>query len=224
LFFQKKRHYFFVKKQYYIPSLPIMIHPDTKLKFISPEIGYGVVATKFIPKGTITWVFDPLDQVFTPDEIKKLDPVFQEKLHIYSYRDSAGNFILCWDNSRFVNHSFHSNCISTAYNFEIAVRDIYPGEELTDDYGYLNVTEPFLCLPEPGTARTMVMPDDLLNHSDEWDGQLKDAFKNFNRVAQPFLGFIDPKFKNKVHEIADGTSEMDSIRTCYYPGKAKVFA
>jgi len=133
-----------------------MIHPHTQLQFINPQIGYGVVATSFIPKGTITWIFDPLDQVFTPGEIKKLAPVFQDKLNTYTYRDHEGNFILCWDHSRFVNHSFHSNCISTAYNFELAVRDIQPGEELTDDYGYLNVTEPFICLPEPGTSRTMV--------------------------------------------------------------------
>src|ERR1700753_3849081 len=111
-----------------------MIHPDTALKFISPEIGYGVVATKFIPKGTITWILDPLDQAFTLEEIQKLDPIFQDKLNTYSYRDGQGNFILCWDNSRFINHSFHSNCITTAYSFELAVRDIHPGEELTDDY------------------------------------------------------------------------------------------
>ena len=201
-----------------------MIHPDTQLQFISPEIGYGVVATKFIPKGTITWVLDPLDQVFTPEEIGKLAPVFQERLHIYSYRDANGNFVLCWDNSRFVNHSFHSNCISTAYNFELAVRDIYPGEELTDDYGYLNVTEPFDCLPEKGTTRTRVLPDDLLHFSGEWDAKLKDAFKKFNKVPQPFLHLIDQKFKDKVFDVAAGRAEMDSIRNCYYAGKKKVFA
>ena len=201
-----------------------MIHPHTELKFISPEIGYGVVATRFIPKGTITWVFDPLDQVFTPGEVAKMAPVFQEKIFIYSYRDHDGNFVLCWDNSRFVNHSFHSSCMSTAYNFEIAVRDIHPGEELTDDYGYLNVTEPFACLPEPGTSRTMVMPDDLVNFHELWDAQLKEAFKDFNKVPQPFLGFIDPAYKDKVNEIAMGRAEMDSILSCYYSGKTKVLS
>jgi hypothetical protein len=200
-----------------------MIHPDTELKFISHEIGYGVVATRFIPKGTITWIFDPLDQVFSPEQIRKMHPAFREILHTYSYRDHNGNFILCWDNSRFVNHSFHSNCISTAYNFEIAIRDIQPGEELTDDYGYLNVTEPFDCLPEPGTSRTQVMPDDLLHFSKEWDEKLKTAFKDFNNVPQPFLDFIDPEFKDKVKDIALGLREMDSIISCYYAGKDNVF-
>lgn len=38
-----------------------MIHPNTELKFISNQVGYGVVATSFIPAGTITWVLDKLD-------------------------------------------------------------------------------------------------------------------------------------------------------------------
>src|ERR1700744_1278297 len=161
-----------------------MIHPDTELRFISPQKGYGVVATKFIPKGTITWIMDPLDQVFSLEHIRKLPPFFREILSTYTYRDQKGDFILCWDNARFVNHSFHSSCITTAYNFELAVRDIQPGEELTDDYGYLNVTEPFDCLPEPGTTRTQVMPDDLLHFYPEWDAALKNAFTNFNNVPQ----------------------------------------
>lgn len=41
-----------------------MIHPHTELKHINNEVGYGVVATKFIPAGTITWVLDKLDQEF----------------------------------------------------------------------------------------------------------------------------------------------------------------
>jgi hypothetical protein len=201
-----------------------MIHPDTELKFISPQIGYGIVATRFIPKGTITWILDPLDEVFKPEQIKKLHPFFQDKLNTYSYRDGNGDYVLCWDNAKFVNHSFHSSCITTAYNFELAVRDIQPGEELTDDYGYLNVSEPFACLPEPGTTRTMVMPDDLLHFHTDWDKQLIDAFKSFKRVKQPFLEFIDQKYRNKVLEVAAGKAEMDSILNCYYAGDKKKVA
>ncbi len=201
-----------------------MIHPDTELRFISAEKGYGIVATKFIPKGTITWVLDPLDRAFTPEEIKKLDPVYQDKLDTYSYRDHDGRFVLCWDNSKYINHSFHSNCITTAYNFELAVRDIQAGEELTDDYGYLNVTEPFECLPEPGTSRRMVMPDDLLHFHGEWDAKLKDAFRHFNKVPQPFLNLIDARYKAKVCDVAAGRAEMDSILNCYYAGETKALA
>ncbi len=193
-----------------------MIHPHTKLQFISAEKGYGVVATQFIPKGTITWAFDPLDQVFTPEKVMQLPTIFQKIVNTYSYRDNKGDYILCWDHSRFINHSFHSNCISTAYNFELAVRDIYPGEELTDDYGYLNATEPFECLPEPGTTRTKVMPDDLLHFYRDWDEQIKSAFTFFNQVAQPLAEIIEEQYQEKVKEIAAGLRVPDSILNCYY--------
>ncbi len=47
-----------------------MIHPHTEIKFINKEVGYGVVATDFIPKGTITWVLDKLDREFTQNETR----------------------------------------------------------------------------------------------------------------------------------------------------------
>jgi SET domain-containing protein len=193
-----------------------MIHPHTELRFISPEKGHGVVATRFIPKGTITWAFDPLDQIFTEQQVQQMKPHFQQIIHTYTYRDNKGNYILCWDHSRFVNHSFNSNCVTTAYGFEMAVRDIHPGEELTDDYGYLNIEEPFECLPEPHTNRTKVMPDDLLHFHSEWDEKLKDAFRYFNKVEQPMAFLIDPRYVWKVKQVAAGKAEMDSILNCYY--------
>ena len=38
-----------------------MLHPDTTLAWIDDTIGVGVIATKPIPKGTITWARDALD-------------------------------------------------------------------------------------------------------------------------------------------------------------------
>ena len=193
-----------------------MIHPDTELRFISPDKGYGVVATKLIPKGTITWAFDVLDQIFTPEVFHALDDRYRDILDKYCYRDHEGLYILCWDNARFVNHSFRSSCISTAYNFELAVRDIHPGEEITDDYGYLNVEEAWDSLPEPGTTRTQVRPDDLLHFHDEWDAKLIEAFTHYNSVDQPLAWLIEEQFRSKVAEVAAGKSQMDSIINCYY--------
>ncbi|GAA4357997.1 hypothetical protein GCM10023185_23140 [Hymenobacter saemangeumensis] len=195
-----------------------MIHPDTELRFISPEIGFGVVATKLIPKGTITWVFDSLDQIITPAELQALEPLQRAFVDKYSYRDHLGDYVLCADNARFVNHSFRSSCMSTAYNCELAVRDIQPGEELTDDYGYLNPTEPFDCVPEPGSNRTRVMPDDLLNFHQEWDAQLLDAFAQFNAVAQPLLPLLAAPERTQMQAVANGETKMESILSCYYPG------
>jgi uncharacterized protein len=201
-----------------------MIHPGTELQYISPEIGIGVVATEFIPKGTITWIFDPLDRVFNAEEVQHMKPLFRNFIDKYTYRDHEGNYILCWDHARFVNHSYHSNCMSTAYNFELAIRDIYPGEELTDDYGYLNLSEPFHAVAEPGSDRTCVMPDDLLHYHKLWDTQLKGAFNRFNLVAQPLGNLIDPAFEQRVRLVASGKEEMDSILNCYYDPSKRMAA
>lgn len=196
-----------------------MIHPDTEVRFISNEIGYGVVATKFIPKGTITWALDKLDRIYSPIEIEALDSMYKDILSKYTFRDNRGYHILCWDNSRYVNHSFNSNCISTAYDFEIAVRDIQPGEELTDDYGYLNVTEPFPCLPEKGTRRKMVNPDDLEHYHKQWDKKLLSAFKYLPKVDQPLVSLLGNDVREKAYSIGQGKQQMDSILNIYYKEK-----
>lgn len=194
-----------------------MIHPDTELRFINDVIGYGVVATKFIPKGTITWALDKLDRIFPPEQVLSLEPIYQRVLEKYTYRNHEGKHILCWDNARFVNHSFNSNCITTAYEFEIAVRDIHPGEELTDDYGYLNIEEPFEVLPEPGIDRRIVYPDDLLRHYKEWDEKLLSAFPLLLQVAQPLFGILSPETQEKATRIAKDEAPFESILHCYYP-------
>ncbi len=198
-----------------------MIHPKTELKFISKEIGYGVVATELIPKGTITWALDKLDREFDPEKVKELDPMYQEILDTYCFRNNKGNLVLCWDISRFVNHSFNSNCLTTAYDFEIAIRDIQPGEQLTDDYGYLNIDSPFRGVDE-GTERKVVYPDDLLKYHKVWDKHLEDAFKQIATCEQPLRSMLSDETWKKSIEISKGASEMDSILNCYFPnGKTK---
>ena len=194
-----------------------MIFPKTELKLISEEIGYGVVAKEFIPAGTITWVLDALDREFTPAQVRKMNTLYQNILETYCYRNNKGNLVLCWDNGRYVNHSFKSNCFSTAYDFEIAIRDIQPGEELTDDYGYLNVTQPFKGIDE-GTRRKTVYPDDLLNHSKSWDKKLIKNFPKIIQVDQPLKQLIDPKIWDEIVEIAKGNKEMESIMKNHYKG------
>lgn len=193
------------------------MHPDTEVQFISEEIGYGVVATKFIPKGTITWVQDELDQIYTPGQVEKMKDISRQMVDKYTFRNNKGNFVMCWDISKYVNHSFKSNCLSTAYDFEIAIRDIQPGEELTDDYGYLNVTEAFVAKDE-GTSRTTVYPDDLLNYHGEWDEKLQAALPYIEKVEQPLFPIIDAEVRQKLDKILNGEKPMDSILNVYYEG------
>lgn len=193
-----------------------MIHPDTELRFINEHIGYGVVALKRIPQGTITWALDKLDRIFTPQDVRGMDQLYQKVLDKYTYRNARGNYVLCWDNARFVNHSSRANCLTTAYEFEIAIRDIEAGEELTDDYGYLNLEEPFHVIPEPGVNRTVVYPDDLLRFYPEWDEKLLKSFPKILQVNQPLFQLLDTSLQTKVKDIAQGKAKMDSILNCYY--------
>jgi len=193
-----------------------MIHPHTELRFINEAIGYGVFATKLIPKGTITWILDELDQKFDESYIASLDPLLRDRLLKYCYRDDQGQYILCWDIARYVNHSFNSSCIATPYKFEIAARTIFPGEELTDDYGYFNLDKPFYCLPELGSTRIKVMPDDILHCYPEWDAKAADAMRYFNGVEQPLKHLIEHRYIDKVAKIANGKETLDSLLSCYY--------
>ncbi|WP_257009391.1 SET domain-containing protein [Bacillus sp. 7884-1] len=74
-----------------------MIYPHTALRYINDQIGFGVFATKFIPKGTITWALDELDQVLDPAILNSLDEYRSKIVKKYSYRNQEGKYILCWD-------------------------------------------------------------------------------------------------------------------------------
>lgn len=192
-----------------------MIHPDTELKYISKEKQIGVIATRPIPAGSITWIQDPLDREISASEFDSLEPVYRKLLDIYAFRNNRGDHVLCWDNEKYINHSFKSNCLSTAYNFEIAIRDIQIGEELTDDYGYLNITYPFKGIDE-GTKRKTVYPDDLLRYYKIWDKKIQKVFKKIVDIEQPLRPFVKDKLWKKINRIIAGEEELESILTIYY--------
>lgn len=169
--------------------------------------------------GTITWAQDELDRVFAPAEVDALGPLFAEQLDKYCFRNQHGHWILCWDHARFVNHSFRSNCMTTAYNFEIAIRDIAAGEQLTDDYGYLNIQRPFRAVDE-GLDRTTVYPDDLTRYHAQWDAQLARAWPGIVKVDQPLRPLLGAPLWNRVRRVAAGSEPMASILTCFYEGEA----
>tara|TARA_R110002095_G_scaffold25573_3_gene26186 strand:+ start:2523 stop:3149 length:627 start_codon:yes stop_codon:yes gene_type:complete len=192
-----------------------MIHPKTELKFISNEIGYGVVATEFIPAGSITWVLDKLDREFNALEFQSMEDIYKNILDTYSFRNNQGNLVLCWDNGRYVNHSFNSNCLTTAYDFEIAIRDIQPGEQLTDDYGYLNIPSPFRGIDE-GTRRKIVYPNDLIKYYKIWDKKLLKVFHRIPCLEQPLKVLLTEEMWNEIVLVSKGNQEMKSILTNYY--------
>ena len=197
-----------------------MIHPDTELRHVNDQIGYGVFATKFIPRGTITWVRDEFDQVFSHDQVEKMSEPHQKILEKYSFVDGKGKIILCWDLARFMNHSCEATCLSGGYEFEVAIRDIQPGEELTDDYGTLNLQEKFLCACNRPGCRKEILPDDLLRYSETWDQRVQSVFPMLLRVDQPLWSFL--KEKDEIQGVLRNSDPMRSSRHNYYPNGKRV--
>jgi hypothetical protein len=192
-----------------------MLHPDTEVRWINQAIGCGVVAVRDIPKGTITWVMDPLDRLIEPEQVAALPERCRETLLKYSYRNRDGRYVFCWDNTRFMNHSFTPNCITTAYHFELAVRDIRAGEELTNDYGSLNILEPFRACDE-GTRRKTVYPDDLSRCYKTWDRLLESSFRHVPQVVQPLREILSEAQWERACHIAEQRIPMESILNCLH--------
>ena len=192
-----------------------MLHPHTELRFVSDQIGYGIFATKFIPIGTLTWVKDKLDRVFTPQEVEQMDPVNLENLLKYTYRDRSGNYFFCWDLTRFVNHSYEPNSMLTAMGYEVAIRDIQAGEEITNDYGSFNIIEPFECAWGPH-ERQFVKPDDLTRFYKEWDEKISMAMKNAGKILQPLDKLLSTEQKNELIKISEGKQSIPSVLENYY--------
>lgn len=103
----------------------------------SPIHGRGLFAAEFIPAGTLVWAFDAgQDQVIPVEEVERADEAARRFLLTYAYYCRCMNgYVLCGDGARFVNHSEQPLMGShDDSRFSFALRDIQPGEELTEDY------------------------------------------------------------------------------------------
>lgn len=195
-----------------------MLHPHTELRFVSEDIGYGIFATHDIPKGTITWVKDELDRVFTKKEIDQMTEANLENLLKYTYRDRNGDYFFCWDLTRYVNHSYSPNSMLTALGFEIAIKDIKKGDELSNDYGTFNIIEPFVCANGPHKRET-VKPDDLTRFYGEWDELVNEAMMFQCVVEQPLTKFLTEDQKRDLQDIHAGKKTLPSVLTNYFEDK-----
>lgn len=179
-----------------------MIHPDTRLVHISDEIGMGIVATAFLPKGTITWVQDAFDQVFHPSQLSSFPGHFQPTLEKYTFRNREGLLVLCWDAAKYMNHSCVPTCLGTEFGFEIAIRDIHPGEELTDDYAtfFMEPEDQFDCYCGTPECRTAVRPEDLNFCAPRWENLLKEALPFSYQVPQKMSNLLNPELIEKAQK------------------------
>jgi len=188
-----------------------MIHPDSELRLVSPEVGYGVFATKFIPTGTIVYIKDKLELIFSSGDPRLSDPVYKDIIEKYSYMEPNGNMVLSWDIAKYVNHCCNCNIISTGYGFEIAIRDIQPGEEITDEYGLFNSGGEMDLVCPKENCRKKLLPDDIENHYKEWDEKIKNSLRDFKNVSQPLLKYMDMKTYKKLKKFLNKGEDYISV-------------
>jgi len=166
-----------------------MIHPDTELRFIDSEIGYGVFATALIPRGTVIWVLCRLDLIVTPDELQTLPAPYLPIVEKYAYINADKNHVLCWDHAKYVNHSCEPSMRGVGSEFEIAMRDLAPGDHITCEYGALNLTRTMQCECGVPRCRGTIGGDDVLTLWRVWDGQVAQTLPFASDVVQPLFLF-----------------------------------
>lgn len=170
-----------------------MIHPHTELRFIHEDIGHGVIATRRIPCGTVTWVLDPLDRQLSKAELQALPATLNFNIERHTVLGSDGRCILPWDLAAFVNHCCEPNCLTTVHGFEIAIRDILPGEQLTNDYVNLGMHpgEHFNCQCGVPGCRQRVFDTDHPRLDAGWQAYIARALACAGEVEQPLSGLLD---------------------------------
>jgi SET domain-containing protein len=101
----------------------------------SPIHGFGVFAAERIPAGTRVWEFtEGVDYRIPDGDVQRAPEPYRSELLKYAYKDSTGDYVLCGDAARFMNHSDQPSCDDTGDFFTVAIHDIAIGQELTCDY------------------------------------------------------------------------------------------
>lgn len=170
-----------------------MQHPNTELKFVNPQVGYGVFATDFIPTGTIVYARCSLDITIPPTSPLLSDPAYRDLIEKYAYTNQHGDFIICWDIGKYVNHCCHASALSTGYGFDIAVRDLQPGDEITNDYAQFSFDEEMDLFCHYPDCRKKFTPQDFDRLHPYWDIQVKAAMQHITKVPQPLQKYLDPQ-------------------------------
>lgn len=190
-----------------------MIHPHTQVVAVSDVVGLGVIATSPIPRGTIVWTQDALDRVWDPGEVGRLSAPTLQLLERYAHLDERGRFVLCWDAGKLINHSCEPTVRGIGAWFQVARRDIAPGEAITCDYAECNITDDLACLCGSPGCRGSVSGRDLLRFAEEWDTEARLLLGDVARVEQPLWPYL--LLPEEAQAMLEGHLPLPSFRALY---------
>jgi hypothetical protein len=195
-----------------------MLHPHTEKQFISNEMGHGVFATQFIPRGTLIWTLSDYDTIYTLEEVAKMPPSCYSFMQVYPYVDNRGNFILGCDIDIYCNHS----CDPPIHNLGctdnvIAIRDIQCGEEITYDYATNNIFYVLQCACKAVNCRQTVHNTDLLIYASLWEKSVRRVLAAAALVEQPLYSYI--RDKQQFDAIISGTLELPPYSNMHCPAE-----
>lgn len=193
-----------------------MLHPNTQVRWKNDLIGYGIFAAGFIPMGTITYVQDKLDIVIPTNSQLRYQTAYAANIKRYTARDTDGNWVLCWDNAKYINHCCHPNTLGTGYHFDIAIYDIQTGDELLCDYALLNLEEEMDLICTFGDCRKKMCPQDFDVHTQEWDSAIRSALPRIFNVEQPLLELVDPQTRSDLAEYLHTGIGYKSVKSLKY--------
>lgn len=191
-----------------------MIHPDTVIRFLGPDIGHGVLARQPIPAGTLVWVRDALEIEIPATSPLTDDPLYAEALAAHAFTLPNGNRLVHWDHAKLINHSCDSSCLCTGWtDVMIAVRDIGVDEEITDDYGlyFADYEKPMECRCGSKSCRGVISPADFDARVAIFDARIAAALPRFTAVEQPLLPYLTPRTLDELTRFAETETGYRSV-------------
>lgn len=168
--------------------------------------GMGLFAKRFIPKGTMVTGECEKYMVISPEDFSRLARDEQESLLHFCLTRKDGSVLVLTDEGRFMNHSCNANILETGFGFDIVVRDIMEGEELTADYrqfhDYLYSNKPLICACSNSLHNVTFSSKISASMRGIWNSRIIEALMLVDRVPQPLskivLGHKSAKQENRL--------------------------
>ncbi len=196
-----------------------MIHPDTAVRHLGKQRGSAVVATRFIPMGTLVWIPGTSDEILTYAQVAVLSPERQAYLADYAYLTNAATYVVSRDSARFVNHSCSANSLSIAGpEVSIAVRDIALNEEISEDYGLYYANGGFeSCICGSEYCRRYIASNDIDTYGEVWDQSIAAALGHLRQVEQILWPHLSDGLQKTLLQYIANPQCIPSCKTLQVP-------